>query len=220
MGKIKSYSFVRAGRDDLYIKVGAVCVCVVNEMLWHLKGVISHEIFQLSGREFDRFKLFLVENRDVVDAFSALISTWTCSGKEGVQPEHLRLEYRNLLMSRSDILTPEERSKIQDYGEKLTRQVAVRPQPRPTYIYLMRDGHSGYTKIGKSINPTVREKTLQSEKPDTVSLKAWKSTEDKERWLHDLYSEHRVRGEWFELSDHDIEYIAELFAGAEEYACN
>lgn len=70
--------------------------------------------------------------------------------------------------------------------------------------YLMIDGN-GYTKIGKSSNPEYRERTLQSEKP-TVRLIAI-AEKDIEQYLHDKYSDKRVRGEWFSLTDMDRKQI-------------
>lgn len=71
--------------------------------------------------------------------------------------------------------------------------------------YLMKDDNTGYTKIGKSLNPKKREYTLQSEKP-TISLFM---TCDKlvERELHNLFAIKHIRGEWYNLSEKDIEYI-------------
>nr|DAZ32080.1 MAG TPA: meiotically up-regulated protein 113 [Caudoviricetes sp.] len=71
--------------------------------------------------------------------------------------------------------------------------------------YLMRDLNTGLTKIGKSISPSARERTLQSEKP-TISL--FKISDSLiERELHELFRIKRVRGEWFNLTDDDIEHI-------------
>ena len=68
--------------------------------------------------------------------------------------------------------------------------------------YLMKDENTGYTKIGKSINPRIREKTLQSEKP-TISLFAI-CDHNIEKFLHKKFEDKRIRGEWFNLSDDNI----------------
>lgn len=71
--------------------------------------------------------------------------------------------------------------------------------------YLMTDSNTGYTKIGKSKNPGKREKTLQSEKPTiTLKLVCDQMVEGK---LHKEYAEKRIRGEWFDLTESDIEQI-------------
>lgn len=75
--------------------------------------------------------------------------------------------------------------------------------------YLMKDENTGYVKIGVSINPQLRERTLQSQKP-TISLFAT-TKGNIERKLHDEYCGKRVRGEWYNLSEHDINDIIKQY---------
>ena len=75
----------------------------------------------------------------------------------------------------------------------------------PTKTYLMKDFFRGVHKIGKSINPQVRERTLQSEVP-TIEL-VHVIDEDIEKHLHEKFSAKRIRGEWFNLSNNDLNYI-------------
>jgi len=71
--------------------------------------------------------------------------------------------------------------------------------------YLMKDENTGLYKIGKSIKPKYRERTLQSEKPSIKMV--WNIAKDIESYLHDLYKEVRVRGEWFSLNNIQVKYI-------------
>ena len=71
--------------------------------------------------------------------------------------------------------------------------------------YLMKDFFRGVHKIGKSINPQIRERTLQSEVP-TIEL-VHVIDEDIEKHLHEKFSAKRIRGEWFNLSNNDLNYI-------------
>lgn len=71
--------------------------------------------------------------------------------------------------------------------------------------YILKDNNTGFYKIGKSINPKERERTLQSEKPTIKMIKEFKT--DIESKLHKKYSEHRVRGEWFDLNNVQLKYI-------------
>jgi hypothetical protein len=75
----------------------------------------------------------------------------------------------------------------------------------PNKTYLMLDSNTGFIKIGKSKKPQHREKTLQSEKPTIKIL--FIIDKDIEKELHDEYSCNRVRGEWFNLTNRDIEDI-------------
>ena len=68
--------------------------------------------------------------------------------------------------------------------------------------YVMKDSNTGFFKIGKSVNPSFREKTLQSEKPTITKIFEFPS--DVELSLHKKYSDKRVRGEWFALTDDDL----------------
>lgn len=76
---------------------------------------------------------------------------------------------------------------------------------RKTKTYLLKDKNTGLYKIGKSVNPLNREKTLQGEKPTYELLKVW--DDNIERELHDKYKNQRVRGEWFELNSIQVRYI-------------
>lgn len=76
-----------------------------------------------------------------------------------------------------------------------------------TQIYLMIDKNTGYYKIGRSNNPLRRERTLQSQKPTIELILHETSTKDKEKELHKHFKDKRIRGEWFDLSGSDIQYI-------------
>lgn len=64
----------------------------------------------------------------------------------------------------------------------------------------MFNSRNGYTKIGRSINPKLREKTLQGEEPEIEMIAIWTMDKYYEKQLHQKYSVKRVRGEWFDLS--------------------
>jgi hypothetical protein len=78
------------------------------------------------------------------------------------------------------------------------------------FVYLMVDKINLYYKIGISNNPEWREKTLQSEKP-TIELIAAKKFVSRvialsfEKALHNSYSKSRIRGEWFNLNEKEVD---------------
>lgn len=80
----------------------------------------------------------------------------------------------------------------------------ARPKKRRGYVYLMSNQRNGYTKIGFSTNPTVRERTLQSEEPEVMLLAKVEGTLEDEAALHEEYDHLRVRGEWFDLDREDL----------------
>jgi hypothetical protein len=71
--------------------------------------------------------------------------------------------------------------------------------------YIMKDNHNNLYKIGKSKNPKIREKTLQSEKPSIKIIKIFDKNIENE--LHLKYNKNRIRGEWFNLNKIQIKYI-------------
>ncbi len=80
------------------------------------------------------------------------------------------------------------------------------------YVYLMKDVANGFYKIGISNNPEYREHTLQSEKPtiELLSARAFPSrviASAIESALHTAFGEKRLRGEWFDLSENEVNDI-------------
>lgn len=87
-----------------------------------------------------------------------------------------------------------------------------------TFIYLMRNRRNGFTKIGESNNPKIREATLQSEEPEIELINQWVGSLRMEEFLHEEFSAKRVRGEWFNLDEKDIQDIAWLMTSGKEGA--
>jgi hypothetical protein len=83
-------------------------------------------------------------------------------------------------------------------------------KPKVTYLYMMRDERNGLTKIGRSVRPSERERTLQSEVPSVSLIWSVESLVHEEKELHRLYKDSRVRGEWFDLNESDVDYIKSL----------
>lgn len=78
-----------------------------------------------------------------------------------------------------------------------------------TFIYLMYNRQSGYYKIGRSKEPQIRENTLQSQEPTVQLIFSAPGTCAMEKELHREYHAKRMRGEWFDLTQEDINYIIE-----------
>ena len=93
--------------------------------------------------------------------------------------------------------------------EKARRKIEKKkPKPlKPTFIYLVIDERTGYIKIGQARNPSARERTLQSENPQVAMLLCSLADAELERELHQEFAQYRIRGEWFKLSENDIEHI-------------
>ena len=79
---------------------------------------------------------------------------------------------------------------------------------RLTHIYIFKDDVRGFYKIGRSIKPKFREKTLQAEIPSISTIFISPLTDKKtEKDLHKKFAHKRLRGEWFSLTQDDIEII-------------
>ena len=82
------------------------------------------------------------------------------------------------------------------------------------YCYIMKDDlYPMYYKIGKAKNPSLRENTLLHNSP-TISLfkvVKTKSMHKLETELHDIFKDKRYRGEWFELTEEDINWLIETY---------
>lgn len=98
-----------------------------------------------------------------------------------------------------------ESKKEQNYAQK-TMYLIKEKNPTKNKVYLMLNRRNGYVKIGRTIhNPELRERTLQSEDPDIELILSIECDKEAEPFLHDLFKEKRLRGEWFNLSMSDIE---------------
>ena len=73
-------------------------------------------------------------------------------------------------------------------------------------LYLMRH-RNGLTKIGRSHNPKAREKTLQAEDPFLELIYKAENLGWLEKRFHDMFADDRVRGEWFKLPEHRVDWI-------------
>jgi hypothetical protein len=94
--------------------------------------------------------------------------------------------------------------------EEKARRDLKKKAPRPlkrSFIYLVLDERTGHIKIGRAKNPSVRERTLQSENPQVIMLFSGPADADMEQELHQEYAQNRVRGEWFKLSKDQVESI-------------
>lgn len=98
-----------------------------------------------------------------------------------------------------------EKKSLSDLGKSM--KLKLDKKKRKTY--LMVDKKTGHFKIGYSKNPDAREKTLQSEKPDIKLLITCNENIEKE--LHKKYSDKRVRGEWFNLTEENLTEIINIF---------
>lgn len=93
---------------------------------------------------------------------------------------------------------------------KYVKKEQLPKPPKPTWVYLMKDEANGYYKIGHSKNAEAREKTLQSEKPTIIMLHKIYGSLNIEKELHKMYDAKRIRGEWFSLTEEEVQNFPDL----------
>lgn len=79
------------------------------------------------------------------------------------------------------------------------------------FVYLMIDNSNGTYKIGFSKSPKRREKTLQSEKPVIQLVCYFSAKKSVESDLHELFHEHRIRGEWFKFNNKILKNVLAIY---------
>jgi hypothetical protein len=96
-----------------------------------------------------------------------------------------------------------------------SKEPAAQPNPRKSrdgYVYILRS-QDGYYKIGKSIVPKVRIRSMGVVLPfaiEPIHLIPSNDYSRAERSLHDKFGDQRVRGEWFALTEGDVEWLLSL----------
>lgn len=123
---------------------------------------------------------------------------------------------KGLIASINDDLVNEIRNDVKESMERRVKfdleQVSLfraHCELEDRYVYLFRHSN-GLTKIGLSKDPRKREKTLQAEDPRLHMLAYRKGGSDLETRLHKIFADRRFRGEWFQLSQKDVEWIVWL----------
>ena len=139
------------------------------------------------------------------DVYQDVVRSFKIEGQEITNFE-LVGSYGKIIMDLANKLYANSAQSRIDYNNYIKRQ---KPK-KETYIYLMIDHNTGYYKIGRSKNPKFREKTLQSEKPTIEMIHKFKANSSKESDLHKKYADKRIRGEWFNLSKEDVNYIKSI----------
>lgn len=109
--------------------------------------------------------------------------------------------------SRTKVVVLRERKEELDDGGNL--RVGLKEDYVIGYVYVVKlDKHY---KIGISKSPETRLKefTLLPYELEHILIAKIKGYEVREKELHEHFADKRVRGEWFELNEEDIEYIKE-----------
>lgn len=101
------------------------------------------------------------------------------------------------------------------YHTGLENEIKRRELPINGYVYIVRSV-TGHCKIGCAKDPNDRLRTFGVKLPFEIELDLLIPTDDHralEKKLHQLFDYERVGGEWFKLSESDIEMIYRVYGG-------
>lgn len=124
-------------------------------------------------------------------------------------------EYSNptlILKGKKGIIQVPFFSKKKEFKKIFTIDIDKTNSIEGNKIYLMYNDTNGLVKIGRSINPSTREKTLQGEAPKTEIIALWNAPRKVEKELHQLFENKRIRGEWFDLDLTDLYKIKDYMS--------
>jgi hypothetical protein len=184
----------------------------------------------------DEFEVFLQEFRDECDRYEAEEQRALIVGAERLWQQHGRISItllqRELSISYARakklhratmppatvqlaMSFPEPPAKPPKPAKRQKR--AVRRGRRPQiqynnvsgYIYVIRDDESHY-KIGLSTNPAARLRQLNGGSPYPLAFEILEPCKDiyrVEAKLHEQFANRRLKGEWFALTESDLEEI-------------
>lgn len=114
-----------------------------------------------------------------------------------------------------------EQTKRRSFTES-RRKSSLRTNEDQVKIYIVKDIDSGNVKIGSSVNPIRRFEELCHQKNPAITIGnrnyilVWYSDilpRTEEKVIHEKFSEKRITGEWFRLSDEEIESLTKLYGG-------
>lgn len=165
---------------------------------------LSPEILELTTEDLIKVKEIYNKYNNLICAFLDLtVCNFECAYSLPLLKKLLEFEVNEI-----------ERAKIQSRIDEYT------------YIYLIKDTQTNYTKIGRSDSPymrlknLIRQDTLMPNPNDFFLLCCWQDYPEKERELHREYESNRKRGEWFDLSESDIKKIIHYYQNRTGFESN
>jgi hypothetical protein len=88
-----------------------------------------------------------------------------------------------------------------------------------TYIYVIQAGEGGPVKIGRTVNPAERLKTLQqASAAPLIGVACWRGLAVEEKQLHTEYTHAHLRGEWFEPEPELLEFARRMGGDFEDWS--
>jgi hypothetical protein len=137
---------------------------------------------------------------------------WKRCGKNAVIHRALRGAFteEDALAAEKEIIQDAARHLDKRYSTKVARQFVKATKKKPkavlNYVYILESG--GYYKIGRTTGAVKRlqdiARTIIPFETQIVFLVKIDNAAECEAEMHREYKEHRVRGEWFELTEWEV----------------
>jgi hypothetical protein len=216
--------------DDFYTALNHIYKCL-GEPDKTSYILLSHKKMPYSTQRINiLFKEINVEYNLGIDNFTthSLRKTFGRRIVEQSKNTHAALSALAKYFNHASVSITLEYLSLEEFKEKCYPKIGVRnsgyfnnliqktkeKKSNPGYCYLMKDdNYPNLVKIGISITPIMREKTLAHQIP-TISLYKVVKTENMreiENALHKQYENKRIRGEWYKLTDEDVNNIIEQY---------
>ncbi len=164
--------------------------------------IINNKFALLNSGEY---LMKLDEVQEILEACKLYLETW--------RQNEIEIYNEDLLAQRQ-----QERNDTSKYRQLLREQKEKRENRR--FLYIIHNKRNGLYKIGLSINPIKRERTLQAEEPEIEIIETFKGGFELEKNIHNYFVNKRVRGEWFKLDDKDISVLKDKFFPDNKTATN
>lgn len=164
-----------------------------------IKWIIERDIKKATPESVIDDLTLIDGNNDIAEEYKRYLKNLSKEDAAWERRDELRRNREELL----------RKKRLQEFEKKAAEEKQIIIQSKlknkqPDYVYLMYNKKTGYYKIGKSNNPSYRERTLQSQEPDINLLCKSIGGVRLEKKLHFIFKDKRIRGEWFDLNENDI----------------
>lgn len=175
-----------------------------------LSGTTHHanEVFPAFLYFFMEAIPILYSEDDRAQKYAELFLSFAWDGPDSIRQMWLGLS--SDMLQRIDLLKRMSKADVDDY----TLRDTIAQNPKPGIVYLLQDAEvTYYCKIGRTTNPKERITQFDIKLPFRVKVLhtiVCRDCVSAEKELHARYAEKRVRGEWFNLTDGDIQTIRSI----------
>ncbi|WLW38125.1 hypothetical protein [Halorubrum tailed virus BLv36] len=144
------------------------------------------------------------------------IKCTNCSGEFDQNRDCLGDSHRCPLCGEKHTEKDETKIKLEELNNRRPRNANAKTNPTPKpkeYVYLIHS-NAGHTKIGISMQPQQRKRSLQTGSAHDLELLATRQSQNPaelEKSLHDKYEKHHVRGEWFDIPKDKLNALVQRF---------